>query len=502
MKRNSLRESIETLGIAKSRWLTLAMAGGMTLLLASAPLCLAAPVQESSKPNIVFILADNLGYGEVGAYGGGITRGAATPQIDSLAEDGMRFLNMNMETQCTPSRSSLMTGRWSMRSGTYQVPYAGMLDGLTQWEVTLGEAMSDAGYATGYYGKWHLGSLDGRLPNDQGFDEWFGIPRTSDETLWPSAVGYSPELAPPEKILEGRKGEKSLMLKDYDVTQRRLIDAEITRRSVDFIARQSAAHKPFFAFVALTQPHLPTLPNPDFSGKTGNGDWADMLAEMDHNVGRVLAAIDKAGVKKNTIVVFTSDNGPEYTRPWDGWAGPWRGQYFTALEGGIRVPFLIRWPGKIAPKRVSNEIVHGVDMFATLARFSGAKVPGDRPIDSIDQSDFLLGKTDKSAREGFPIMVADRLTAVKWRNWKMHFYHQDTMIDPPVRNPVPATYNLLTDPREEKDGQYLVHSWVLYPVSKIMHDFQASLKQHPPIPMGTPDPYLPPAHQPLPLPGK
>jgi hypothetical protein len=182
-----------------------------------------------------FILTDNLGYGEVGAYGGGLTRGAATPRIDSLAKEGMRFLNMNMETQCTPSRSSLMTGRWAIRSGTHSVPFGGVADGLTQWEVTIGEALSDAGYATGYYGKWHLGSHDGRLPNDQGFDEWFGIPRTTDEALWPAA-GWSPGIMPSEKTMECRNGEK--------------------RRD------------------------LPTLPNPAFAGEPGNGDWADMLAEI------------------------------------------------------------------------------------------------------------------------------------------------------------------------------------------------------------------------------
>ena len=135
-----------------------------------------------SKPNILFILMDNLGYGELGVYGGGITRGAPTPRIDSLAAQGMRLLNMNMETQCTPSRSSIMTGRFSIRSGTYMVPLGGVPDGLTQWEATIAESLSDAGYATALYGKWHLGSHDGRLPNDQGFDEWFGIPRTTDES--------------------------------------------------------------------------------------------------------------------------------------------------------------------------------------------------------------------------------------------------------------------------------------------------------------------------------
>lgn len=463
----------------------------IALMLVAATACSAKPARTQAQtevPNVVFILTDNLGYGELGAYGGGLTRGAQTPRIDSLAEDGTRFLNFNMETQCTPSRSSLLTGRWAIRSGTYAVPFGGVADGLTEWEVTIGEAMSGAGYATGYFGKWHLGSRDGRLPNDQGFDQWFGIPRTTDEALWPSSPGWSPDIMPAEQMMEGRKGEKSRELGVYDVTQRRLIDAEITRRAVSFIGKESQSGSPLFAYVALTQPHLPTEPNPSFKGKTGNGDWADVLNETDTHVGQILDAVDKAGIRDNTIVVFTSDNGPEFIRPWDGWAGPWRGQYFTALEGGIRVPFMIRWPGRIPAGRETNEIVHGVDMFATLARFSGATVPTDRPFDSIDQSGFFLGDSDKSAREGFPIWCSDRLQAVKWRNWKLHFYRQDTMFDPPVKYPVPMIYNLFTDPREEKPTP---DSWVVGPVLKIVGDFDRSVKDHPLIPMGTPDPYRP-----------
>jgi arylsulfatase len=441
------------------------------------------------QPNILFILTDNLGYGEVGVYGGGATRGAPTPRIDRIAAEGMRLTNMNMETQCTPSRSSLMTGRFAIRSGTYAVPFGGVPEGLTQWEVTIAEALSTVGYATALHGKWHLGSHDGRLPNDQGFDEWFGIPRTTDESLWSSSPGWSPDIVPLEKIMEGRKGEKSRALRDYDVVQRRLIDAEITRRSVDFMERQVKAGKPFFMYAALTQPHLPTEPNPAFKGRTGHGDWADMLAEMDSNVGQMLDALDRLGIRDDTIVVFTSDNGPEYFKPWDGWAGPWRGQYFTALEGGIRVPFLLRWPGKVAPGRVSNEIVHGVDMFATLAKLGGGRVPADRPMDSADQSDFFLGRSDASAREGFPIWGADLLLAVKWRNWKLHFYKQDTMFDPPQRLGIPLIINLYTDPREEKPTP---DSWVVTPMLKIVGAYTATTRDHPPIPMGTPDPYVPP----------
>jgi arylsulfatase len=462
--------------------------GALSALGTSTPAHAQAP---AIKPNILFMLADNLGYGELGAYGGGPTRGAPTPRIDELASEGLRLTNMNMEAQCTPSRSSILTGRYAIRSGTHSVPFGGVADGLTQWEVTMAESLSAAGYATALYGKWHLGSQDGRLPNDQGFDEWYGIPRTTDEALWPSAVGYSPSIMPPEQIMEGRKGEKSRALRVYDVEQRRLIDAEITRRSIAFMERQTRAGNPFFCYATLTQPHLPTLPNPAFAGKTGNGDWADMLAEMDHNVGQMLDAVDRLGIRDNTIVIFASDNGPEYVRPWDGWAGPWRGQYFTAWEGGIRVPFVIRWPGRVPAGRVSDEIVHGVDLFPTLAKIAGAVIPDNRPIDGVDQSSFFLGRTGKSGREGILIWCADRLQAVKWRNFKVHFYKQETMVSPPIKLGIPLLFNLYTNPRE--DEEKVAHdSWVIGPVLKMVAEFETSVNKHPLIAMGTPDPYTPP----------
>ncbi|MGH8790185.1 MAG: arylsulfatase [Cupriavidus necator] len=450
----------------------------------------AGHAQAQERPNILFILADNLGYGELGAYGGGATRGAPTPRIDRLASEGMRLTNMNMEPQCTPSRSSIMTGRFAIRSGTYAVPLGGVPEGLTQWEVTMGEALADAGYGTAYYGKWHLGSKDGRLPNDQGFDDWYGIPRTSDEAMWPTSAGYSESIVPLEQILQGRKGEKSHAVKAYDLEQRRQIDAEVTRRSIGAMERITREHKPFLVVAAMTQPHFPSLPNRAFVGKTGHGEWADMLAEMDSNVGQMLDAVDRLGIRSNTLVIFASDNGAEFIKPWDGAAGPWRGTLFTALEGGMRVPFIVRWPGRVPAGQVSDEVVHGVDIFPTLARASGARVPDDRPIDGVDQSDFFRGKSDKSKREGFPIWVADRLQAVKWRNFKLHFYQQDTMFSPPVKLPVPRSYNLYTNPREE-DDKIVINSWLVGPALKLIGDFNASLKQAPLIPMGTPDPYTP-----------
>jgi arylsulfatase A-like enzyme len=447
-------------------------------------------IAQAAKPNILFILADNLGYGELGAYGGGATRGGLTPRIGKLASEGLRLTNMNMEAQCTPSRSAILTGRYAIRSGTHSVPFGGVADGLTQWEVTAAESLSAAGYATALLGKWHLGSNDGRLPNDQGFDEWYGIPRTTDEAMWPTATGYSTDIMPPEQIMEGKKGEKSRNVKTYDLEQRRLMDAELTKRSIDFMERQSSAGKPFFAYATITHPHLPTLPNPSFAGKTGHGDWADMLAEMDHNVGQMLDAVDRLGIRDNTIVIFASDNGPEFVKPWDGWPGPWRGQYFTAWEGGIRVPFMIRWPSRIPAGRVSDEIIHAVDLFPTLANMTGASVPNDRPIDGIDQSAFFEGKNEKSARESILVFCADRLQAVKWRNFKVHFYKQETMASPALKLGIPLLFNLYTNPTED-ETKVITDTWVIGPVLKEIGKFEASVKEAPLIAMGTPDPYIP-----------
>src|SRR6516162_3043656 len=316
---------------------------------------------ETTRPNIVLMLTDNLGYGELGVYGGGILRGAPTPRIDKLASEGMRLLNFNVEAQCTPSRSALMTGRFSIRSGTYEVPIGGVPDGLTTWEVTIAQLLSQQGSATGMWGKWHLGSAEARLPTNRGFDEWYGIPRTYNEAFWPtlndthsvwpsvgSKQGWDPNLVPAQPIYEARKGEKARQVSELDLDHRRMMEKEITSRAVAFIKKNASAGKPFFAYVPFSLVHMPTLPNPEFAGKTGNGDWADCLAEMDFRTGQILDAIKEAGIEDNTVVIFTSDNGSEATHPWDGDSGPWRGTYFTAMEASLRAPFIIRWPGRSA----------------------------------------------------------------------------------------------------------------------------------------------------------
>ena len=445
--------------------------------------------QQPPKPDIVVMMVDNLGWGELGSYGGGVLRGAETPRLDKLASEGMRLLNFNVEPQCTPCRSALMTGRHPIRSGTTKVVW-GMLYGLVGWEKTIAELMSDSGYATGMFGKWHLGDTKGRFPTDQGFDEWFGIPNTTDEAMYTGQFGFDEKVGVVAQMLESKRGEEPRGLGQYDVPARRQMDARITERAIDFITRQAKARKPFFAFVPFTQPHVPTLPHPDFDGKTGNGHYADVLAEIDHRSGQILDAIDDLGLRNNTLVIWCSDNGPEAYYPWHGTAGPWRGTYFTALEGSLRTPFLVRWPGKVPAGTVSNEIVHVTDILPTLAKVAGYKVPEDRKIDGVDQLEFLTNKQEKSNREGFPVYNGDELYAYKWRNWKIHFITLDNMRGTPQSRLIPTVHHLIKDPKEEHDlGAEAI--WVMPVISKKIVAFQKTLAEEPPIALGTPDPYVP-----------
>jgi arylsulfatase len=457
-----------------------------------------------SKPNIVLIFMDNFGYGELGVYGGGITRGAPTPRIDTLADEGIRLTNFNVEAQCTPSRSALMTGRYAIRSGNGSVPLTTGMYGLTQWEITMAEMLSDAGYATGMFGKWHLGHTKGRFPTDQGFDEWYGIPNSTDESLWPDQPQFNEVVkenlspyAAPEYIYVGKKGSNPKKLKVYDSAERPEIDRECTDRAKEFIKRQAKAGKPFFAFLPYTQTHMPVTPSKEFAGKSGNGDWGDVLMQIDAYAGELLDTLNALGIADNTIFIFTADNGPEMLPGHNGWSGPWRGSYFTGLEGSLRVPFIMRWSGKVPAGLVSNEIVHEMDLFPTLANIIGGTVPDDREIDGVDQTDFFFGKQEKSNRDGLIVYVGNDLFGIKWRNWKMMFKEVERGTDEKKTFDFPRFFNLYNDPKEEYPLTKATagHLWVRWPMAELLKAHSASLKHEPPIISGTPDPYTPPKKQ-------
>ena len=446
--------------------------------------------RKPQPPNVLLILADNLGWGELGCYGGGVLRGAPTPRIDRLASEGLRLTNFNVESDCVPTRSALMTGRHPIRTGAQQSIVTGLPQGIIPWEVTLAQLLSARGYATAIYGKWHLGDRPGRFPHERGFDEWYGIPRTTNESMFTSSPGYDPKAAPLPYVMEGRRGRRARNVAVYDLAMRRRVDSDLTARARDFMRRKARAGKPFFAYVPLTQLHYPTLPHRSFAGKTGAGDFADSLAEMDFRVGQLLDEIHRLGIAGETVVIFASDNGPEFRRPWRGTAGPWTGTYHTAMEGGLRAPFMIRWPGRIPAGRVSNEVVHVTDLYATLARVAGARLPADRPVDGMDQIEFFLGRREKSAREGFVFYIKQELRAVKWRNWKMHLVWEKEPNEGTRHLEVPHIFNLVQDPKEETDV-HMASSWARTPVRRLIHAFELSLKAHPPIPPGAPDDYQP-----------
>jgi len=446
-----------------------------------------AAIQSDKKPNIVLVLMDNFGYGEIGVYGGGAIRGAPTPNIDSIAHEGFQLTNYNVEAECTPSRASLMTGRQSIRTRLRKgAPLRSPWYGITKWEHTLAELLSDAGYATGLFGKWHLGDTEGRFPTDQGFDEWWGLPRSSDRSFWPDSSSFQKDLGISfMHVMSAKRGEKPKELEVYGRQKRATIDREITDHAIDFIQRKTKEDEPFFVYIPYTQTHTPHDPHPDAKGKTGNGDFADILAQTDAYIGDLLNTIEGLGIKDDTIFIFTSDNGGYGGVGREGFNGPWRGSLFTSYEGSHRVPFLIRWPDKIPSRQISNEIVHAMDVYATLAAMLGLDIPSDRIMDSADHSDFLMGKSEKSARESIVYYISNEVVGVKWRNWKMIFKELERIGEPVLTSIDPAIYNLLKDPQEqERLRHYIEDTWVEIPLYKALDDHLASLAEDP----GSPDP--------------
>lgn len=434
---------------------------------------------DASRPNIILILADNLGWGEPGCYGGGALRGAPTPRIDQLAQEGLLLTNFNVESDCVPTRSALMTGRHPIRTGCRQSVPAGFPQGLTSWEKTLAECLSEHGYTTAHHGKWHLGDIPGRYPSDRGFDEWFGIPRTTHESQFTSTVGFYPDVVELPYIMKGFAGQAAENVCIYDLDKRREIDEMLVERSKDWLSRKVVEKEPFFLYHPLVHLHFPTIPHKDFAGTTKQGDFADSMAEMDYRVGQILDHIESLGVRQNTLVIFASDNGPEFRSPWRGTAGPWTGTYHTAMEGSLRVPFIMRWPGKVPEGAKSNEMVHVTDIFTTLLSVAGARVPKDRPIDGVDQTSFFQDPLNsKSLRTGLVFYIKDEMRAIKWKDWKLHYVYEPKVNQSNGKLESPYLFNVVRDPKEEENVA-AHNTWVLQPMLKLRTEFLRSLKTDP-----------------------
>lgn len=447
------------------------------------------------KPNVVLMLADNIGYGDLGCYGGGPTRGMETPRIDQLSANSIRFTQFCVEPGSTPSRAALLTGRYSIRSGLSTIIVPGTQNTLSADEVTLAEMLKDAGYDTAIYGKWHLGVDEQSLPHNQGFDDYYGILNSSDDTFVRATMAkYHAPQVPDERlpyIVQAKRGGKLEMVKPYTFDTRRTIDLEIADRSVNFIRKEAQAGRLFFLYIPWTRPHFPCYVTKEFEGKSRIGRFGDCMEELDYNVGRVLDALKEAGIEDNTIVIFCSDNGPMTTNVIDqddaGFAGPYRGELGDPTEGSIRTCGMIRWPNKIKPG-VSNEMFSIMDFYPTLAKLTGAALPADRPIDGAEQSDYLLGRQPTGNRESLLTFIGDRIVAVRWRQWRVYMVDtQSTGVGSwklgglgSTFTPLvyPEIYNIEFDPREEKNIATTV-GWVGVPVVRAIMNYKKTLKDHP-----------------------
>jgi arylsulfatase A-like enzyme len=444
------------------------------------------------KPNIVYILVDNWGWGDIGVQGSTIP----TPRIDEFSSEGTRFTNFNVQNQCTPTRSALHTGRLPIRSGTQKVPAPGEPDGMALWEYTIAELLSDAGYSTALYGKWHLGSKVGRMPNDQGYDEWWGINEGSNAAGYTSTTQWDSTVAQIPHIWQGKKGEKSTKVRIYNVDAKSKLDRETTEKTISFINKNAMDKKPFFTYVGFTHFHPPWGVHPDFKNKSKAGIYADTKMEVDYNVGLILDAIKDAGIEDNTIVILTGDNGAaNYPSPGlvtgevGGSNGPWRGGLSTGYEGGMRTPAMIRWPGNIPAGIVTDEIIADLDLYPTIANLIGEqqRIPMDRPIDGINQKDLLLGKQENSNREYVITYIGNKVAAVKWRNMKVHFFAYESTHSVLREYTFPQLFDIKEDVKESyelwgNDGY--IHAWVMEPVMKILTEKVISMKKYPNIKPG------------------
>ena len=409
------------------------------------------------KPNVVLIFTDDLGYGDLGCYGNEVIR---TPHLDQMAAEGARFTEFySISPVCSPSRAGLLTGRYPIRMGIQSVFFPESWTGMAPEEITLAEALKEQGYATSCVGKWHLGHHHPYLPLQQGFDEYFGIPYSNDM----EAVVY----------LDGNEVVE-------DEVDQRYTTRTYTEKALDFIGRKAGS--PFFLYVAHSMPHVPLYASEDFEGKSPRGLYGDVIEEIDWSVGQILEKLEAEGLDKETIVIFTSDNGPWLAfGPNGGSAGPLReGKQFT-FEGGMRVPGIIQWKGHIAPME-SEELASTIDLFPTLVKLAGGTLPDGRPIDGQDISAHLLQKEPIGERT-LAYYHNGELRAFRKGDWKIKMPYPGNEFKP-WRAAVPAHDTLLFNLKADIGEQANLLSQRPQQAEELlsaMQQFQRSLGELPPL---------------------
>jgi arylsulfatase A-like enzyme len=435
---------------------------------------LAGPVRaagEAPRPNVIFILADDLGYGDLGSYG---ATEIATPNVDRLAREGVRFTQFySVGNTCTPSRAALMTGRYPPRSGLNAVLFHDTPEGIPASELTIAELLRDAGYRTGMVGKWHLGATDDFMPMSHGFSEFFGVPHSNDEKNF--------------FVWDGRRRIPET------VDQTRLI-RRYTDRALDFLDRAAREKEPFFLYVAYNAPHVPLYPSPEFAGRSRGGTYGDVVEEMDASVGELLARLAKLGIDRNTLVIFTSDNGPWLVmRDWGGSAGGLRGGKTGTFEGGHRVPALARWPDAIPAGREARGVADMMDWLPTLVELAGARLPDDRAIDGRSLGGVLRGTGARDERPFFYLRIRfpfgeqrHEVGAVRSGQWKLKLPQRGhpQFLEPLMKTELYGHGTLLFDLDADPGEQHDVaadHPDVVARLSKEIDAFNASLSPAVPV---------------------